>query len=94
MVIESRRGELSVLLGVTFHAKDAERLRDAIGALGPSSRLTVDFSNVHDSQDVALAMLVDSVVDMPPGKVALRGLTLHQKRLLKYLGIPEKRVEA
>jgi hypothetical protein len=86
MFIDGGRGVLSVRLGKKFDGSDARRLKEALATLGSFARLTVDFSDVMESDDAALADLANDAARFPQGKVTLRGMTFHQSRVLRYLG--------
>jgi len=91
MQIDAVRDTISVRIGATFGAPDVSRLDDAVAALGPFSRLTIDFAAVRQCDDAALARLASALVSLPKGEVTIRGLTVHQWRLLTYLGIELER---
>lgn len=85
--IESAAGDLRVRLGRRFDAPDAERVADAVLAFAPFSRLTVDFTNVREFSDAAVIPLARTLAGLDRVHVLLRGMTRHQYRLLRYLGL-------
>lgn len=87
MQIDAVRDALRVRIGPRFDAVEVARLEEAVAALGPFSRLSIDFTAVRQSDDAALARLARSLTSFERGEVALRGLTRHQFRLLTYLGV-------
>jgi hypothetical protein len=87
MHIEAKHGTVLLKLGRRFTAPDAERLRQAVESLAPFSELTLDFTEVHELHDAAFLSLSRTLAELVEVKVVLRGLTLHQVRLLKYLGL-------
>lgn len=75
--------------GRRFAVAEAERLAETIAALGPVVRLTLDFSDVREFEDAAVVPLARILRALVPGSVSLRGLTLHQRRMLKYFGVEQ-----
>lgn len=87
MQVDAADDALHVRAGSTFRAPDVVRLQEAVEALGPFSRLTIDFTSVRQCDDSALVRLASVLACIPKGEVAVRGLTFHQWRLLTYLGV-------
>ncbi len=87
MQIEAGRGELHVRVGQAFRSVDVLRIRDALAGFGPSS-ITIDFGATRECDDAALVYLTRLLRAVPERTVALRGLTLHQRRLLTHVGLP------
>ena len=71
-------------LGKTFVASDAERVVKILESLAPELELIVDFTDVYEFHDGAFPALFKAVEPLA-GRVAFRGLTTHQRRLLQYL---------
>jgi STAS domain-containing protein len=86
MHIDAVLDTMFVRVGATFAATDVTRVQEAIAALGPS-RVTIDFAAVRRCDDAALARLGNALMSFARGEVTLRGLTVHQWRLLTYLGV-------
>jgi anti-anti-sigma regulatory factor len=91
MRIDAVTDSLSVHVGRTFSAADVERLQEAFVALGPFSNLDIDFAGVRHCDDSALACLASALTAWERGVVRLRGLTVHQWRLLTYAGLAANR---
>lgn len=87
MQIDAIHDTLSVRMGATFGAPDVTRFEEAVSALGPFSRLTIEFAAVRECDDAALARLAGALASLASGEINLRGLTLRQRRLLSYLGL-------
>jgi hypothetical protein len=85
MQIQTTRGKLWVRVGTRFGTTEAERLYEGVLALGPFTHLTVDFTAVREFHDAALPLLARTLGALPRVEVALRGLTLHQRRMLSYV---------
>ncbi len=87
MDIDAVQDTLRVRVGATFGAPDVARVQEAVAAFGPFSSLTIDFAEVRQCDDAALARLARSLASYERGQVRLRGLTSRQLRLLTYLGV-------
>ncbi len=87
MQIDAVRNTLRVRVGPTFEALDVEIIQNSVAALGPVSRLAIEFVDVRECDDAALAQLARMVSSLGKRKVTLSGLTMHQSRLLAYLGV-------
>jgi hypothetical protein len=77
---------LTFEFGPSFVAEDAARLHEAIERAAPGTRVEIDFHRVRDCQGVALAVLARDIA-AGRARVALRGVSQHQLRLLGYLGV-------
>jgi hypothetical protein len=77
---------LTFEIGPSFAAEDAARLHEAIERAAPGTRVEIDFHRVRDCHDVALALLARDIAS-GRARVALRGVSQHQLRLLGYLGV-------
>jgi anti-anti-sigma regulatory factor len=81
-----KQGALVLQLGKEFSAPEAERLHETVLSFSPLSQLTLDFTRVREFHDAAFGMLAKTLGAQCAVKVVLRGLTLHQFRMLRYLG--------
>jgi hypothetical protein len=88
MHIEAEHGTILLKLGRRFTAPEAERVGQAVESLAPFSQLIVDFTEVREFHDAAFFSLSKALRALARVKVVLRGLTRHQARLLRYLGLP------
>lgn len=87
MQLETSGGVMKVKLS-RFRVEEAERLHEAVHALGPLSRLVLDFGHVAEFQDAAVQTLAGIIGELPDARLELRGVTLHQARVLEYLRAP------
>ncbi len=94
MHIEAEHGTVLAKLGRRFTGKDADRLCQSLQSLAPFTELVVDFTEVRELHDAAFLSLSKALAALVQVKVVLRGLTLHQVRVLKYLGVPPAEVRA
>ena len=62
---------------------------DLVGRLEKDAlpELTVDFSQVDQFADYAIAVLASAVLALPNKRVRLQGLRQHQERLFGYFGV-------
>jgi len=81
-------GALTVELGQSFAPEDALRIHEVIVRAAPGTPVEIDFRRVRECQDFALALLAKDLVDSR-ARVAVRGMSQHQQRLLGYFGVPE-----
>jgi hypothetical protein len=80
-------GALSLKIGPRFASEDAARIHDLIERSDPGTPIQIDFARVRDCQDFALALLARDLVARG-ARVAIRGMSQHQQRLLGYFGVP------
>lgn len=71
----------------SFDPFAASRFRARIADLAPDVPVVLDFSHATEVSDLALAVLASSFEPSARPRVVLRGLTHHQERMLRYLGI-------
>lgn len=79
------QGEVFIEIEGTFDRNAAARLSRWLGDLPNATRLVIDFSRVHDLQDVGVAAVAPELANH--SGLALRGLGRHQLRLLRYCGL-------
>ena len=79
-------------VGRRFATLDAERLGQTVESLAPLSKVIVDFTEVLEFHDAAFFLLSKALRALAKVKVkvVLHGLTVHQSRLLEYLGLPSE----
>jgi hypothetical protein len=94
MHIEAEQGTVLIKLGRRFASPDAERLGQTLESLAPFSQLIMDFTDVREFPDASFFSLLKALPALADVTVVLRGLTLHQSRLMKYLGLPYAEVRA
>ena len=93
MHVEAEHGTVLLKVGSRFASSDGERLEQTLGSLAPFSNLIVDFTDVREFHDAAFFSLSKVLRGCGEARVTLRGLTLHQSRLLRYLA-PQPREAA
>jgi hypothetical protein len=65
----------------------ASRCRAGLAALPPDACVLLDFSRAWEVADLALAVLATELATPHHPRVLFRGLTQHQERMLRYLGV-------
>lgn len=87
MNVEAEGDSIRVHVGPAFGNVDVVRLRQTLMTLGAFSNLSIDFGSTRQCDDAALVDLARLLRSLPGTGVALRGLTLHQSRLLEHVGL-------
>jgi hypothetical protein len=90
-VTRGTRGEVVVRVDGTFDAKAASRLSGWLAEIPLDATLVLDFGAVRDCQDLGLAAVARDLAARDG--LAVRGLTRHQERMLRYLGVDLARAE-
>ncbi len=80
---------LTVRVSSAFLLEDAVQLGAAVAGAEPGTEVDVDFLQVREYQAPALARLAD-LLRSCHARVALRGITSHEVKLLGYLGAPSE----
>ena len=70
-----------------FGPAEVEELQEVLARATPGSHLTFDFSAVREFQDLAVASLAQLLTRVPNATVEVFGLSLHQRRMLRYFGV-------
>lgn len=79
-------GALTLEVGQSFASEDAVRIHELIEHAEPGTPVEIDFRRVRECQDFALALLAKDLVG-GRGRVAVRGMSQHQQRMLGYFGV-------
>ncbi len=78
-----------ILLRLTgdFEAADAWKVHEAIQGAVRGSHVVLDFSQVRHFEDFAIALIAPDLVATASHRIRIRGLGLHQRRILEYFGV-------
>lgn len=87
MHTELAHGSLHLRFGRQFGVPEARRLSETIRSFGPLRKVTLDFTDVRDFEDCACDLLAATLRANQALNFVLRGLTLHQSRVLGYFGV-------
>ncbi len=79
-------GALTLEVGQSFASEDAVRIHELIEHAEPGTPVEIDFRQVRECQDFALALLAKDLVG-GRARVALRGMSKHQQKMLGYFGV-------
>jgi len=85
--IEIPGSEILLRLTGDFEAADAWKVHEAIQGAARGSHVVLDFSQVPHFEDFAIALIAPDLVATSAHKVRIRGLGLHQRRILEYFGV-------
>jgi len=84
---ESPGSELLLRLTGDFEATDAWKVHEAIEGAEHGDHVVLDFSQVRRFEDFAIALIAPDLVATSAHKIRIRGLGLHQRRILEYFGV-------
>jgi anti-anti-sigma regulatory factor len=88
MIEQTRSQQPATVISVEgpFDIAAASALRNRVAAVAPDGHVVVDLARARDIQDLALASLASGLVE-DHRDVQFRGLSHHQERMLRYLGL-------
>jgi anti-anti-sigma regulatory factor len=75
-----------VRLDGRFDAVQARSLEQMFSMFRPVRNVVIDFGNVREADDAAVANLARTLGELGESRVTFRGLTKHLRRLLHYVG--------
>lgn len=84
-VTRGSQGEVVIRIDGTFDARAASRLAGWLVEVPREEALILDFTQVRRCEDFGLASVADDLGAR--GHLVVRGLTRHQERMLRYLGV-------
>jgi len=89
MRVDAEDGTVEVKLEEDFADVDAERIVEILESVAPFSELIVDFTDAYEFPDRSFPSFIQAIKRTAGTGpcVSFRGLTTHQSRLLKYLGL-------
>lgn len=70
-----------------FDAPQARSLGELFSMFRPVRHVVIDFRNVREVDDAAVANLARALGAFPESRVTFRGLSRHLRRLLRYVGL-------
>lgn len=85
MRVQAFGNTVVITAGGRLLPRDVDDLLRKLRLLGRVEVLAVDLSRARDLDDAVVAQLADGIRCVA-GRIEFRGLSLHQRRLLKYLG--------
>ncbi len=89
MYVRAEEGTVEIKVEENFAAADMEPLVEALKSSVPFSEVIVDFSGAYDFPDSSFPSFIRDIKETSGDGacVSLRGLSSHQSRLLRYLGL-------
>ncbi len=87
MHVEALHGSVVLKVGERFTAPDLECVVQILGRFAPFTHLIVDFTDAHEFPDLSFPPFFEAIRHIGGTHIAFRGLTAHQLRLLRYLGL-------
>jgi len=79
-------GEFLVSVDGDFGATEVQAMKDALRAVAPGARITLDFSHAQRMQEFAIAGMAQVLDAMKGSAVRVCGLCRHHLRILAYMG--------
>jgi anti-anti-sigma regulatory factor len=76
-----------VRLDGRFDSPQARSLEEMLSLFKPVSHVVIDFANVREIDDAAVASLARTLGAFPESRVTFRGLSRHLRRVLRYVGV-------
>jgi anti-anti-sigma regulatory factor len=70
-----------------FDSPQARSLEEMFSMFKPVPHVIIDFANVREIDDAAVANLARTLGAFPESRVTFRGLSRHLRRVLRYLGV-------
>lgn len=76
-----------VRLDGRFDSPQARSLEEMFSMFKPVPHVVIDFANVREVDDAAVATLARTLGAFPESRVTFRGLSRHLRRVLRYVGV-------
>ncbi len=76
-----------VRLDGRFDSGQARSLEEMFSMFKPVPHVVIDFANVREVDDAAVANLARTLGAFPESRVTFRGLSRHLRRVLRYVGV-------
>ena len=76
-----------VRLDGRFDSPQARTLAEMFSMFEPVRYVVIDFANVREVDDAAVASLARTLGAFPDSRVTFRGLSRHLRRVLRYVGV-------
>jgi hypothetical protein len=83
-------GKMVVKVDRRFGISEALRVRQTIEQIGPVRDVEIDFSSADPIEDPALLVIADLMKSRQECRFRLTGLTMHRRRLLRYMGVADR----
>ncbi len=87
MFVIARSATTLVRLDGRFDSPQARSLEEMFSIFKPVPHVVIDFANVREVDDAAVATLARTLGAFPESRVTFRGLSRHLRRVLRYVGV-------
>ncbi len=89
MYVRAEEGTVEIKVEENFAEADLKRMVETLTSSVPFAEVIVDFSEAYDFPDSSFPLFIQQIKRTSGAKacVSLRGLSSHQSRLLRYLGL-------
>lgn len=87
MFVSAESATITVQLRGGFDASQARALEELFSGFTPVRRVIIDFKDVREADDAAVASLARSLAGLRGSRVTLLGLSRHLRRILRYVGV-------
>jgi anti-anti-sigma regulatory factor len=87
MFVSAESATTIVRLAGRFDAPQARSLEEILSMFRPVRHVVIDFGNVREADDAAVANLARTLVALRESRVTFRGLSKHLRRVLLYMGV-------
>ncbi len=87
MFVIAESARTLVRLDGRFDAPQARFLEEMFSMFKPVQHVVLDFANVHEADDAAVANLAQTLGAFPESRVTFLGLSRHLRRVLRYVGV-------
>jgi anti-anti-sigma regulatory factor len=88
MYVSAESAMTLVRLDGRFDALQARSLEQMFSMFNPVRHVVIDFGNVREADDAAVANLARTLGTFRESRVTFRGLSRHLRRVLRYVGVP------
>jgi hypothetical protein len=85
--LEAPGGEIILRFEGGFGAAEAWKAHQALEGAGRACPVVLDFSRVRSFEDSAIAVVAPDLVSDGGPPIRIRGLGMHQRRILEYFGV-------
>jgi anti-anti-sigma regulatory factor len=87
MFVSAELSTTIVRLDGRFDAPQVRSIEELFAMFRPVRNLVIDFANVREADDAAVARLARTLRDCRESHVTFRGLSRHLRRVLRYVGV-------
>jgi anti-anti-sigma regulatory factor len=90
MYVSAESAATIVRLDGRFDASQARSIEQMFSMFRPVRHVVIDFGNVREADDAAVATLARTLGDFSESRVTFRGLSKHLRRVLRYVGVRDE----